>query len=113
MLSRMLGSAEFTMDVTRWNNFKSVYSIMHYTYVLYSEKDNKRYIGYTRDLKLRMNQHTKGEVKSTKYRRPLRLIYYEACIEEWDARRREKYFKTHYGRMYLKKRLKSWYENNG
>ncbi|NVJ64175.1 MAG: GIY-YIG nuclease family protein, partial [Flavobacteriaceae bacterium] len=43
------------MNVTRWNNFKSYIRNMHYTYVLHSEKDNKRYIGYTSDLKLRLN----------------------------------------------------------
>ena len=100
------------MTVTRWNNFKSLYLIMHYTYVLHSKKDKKRYIGYTHDLKLRLNQHHEGKVQSTKHRRPLRLIYYEACLEEWDARKREKYFKTHYGRMYLMKRLKSWHDKH-
>ncbi|WPZ09757.1 GIY-YIG nuclease family protein [Roseivirga spongicola] len=100
------------MNVTRWNNFKSYLHGMHYTYVLHSEKDNKRYIGYTNDLKLRLNQHHEGKVQSTKDRRPLTLIYYEACLEEWDARKREKYFKTHYGRMYLNKRLKTFYDNN-
>jgi putative endonuclease len=84
---------------------------MFFTYVLYSEKDHKLYIGYTKDLELRIKQHSEGQVQSTKSRRPLKLIYYEACLEQWDAIRREKYFKTHYGRLYLHKRLKSWFDN--
>lgn len=83
---------------------------MYFTYVLYSEKDKKLYVGYTKDLKLRISQHEEGAVQSTKSRRPLVLIYYETCLEQWDAVKREKYLKTHYGRMFLKKRLKTWFE---
>lgn len=82
---------------------------MFFTYVLYSEKDGKFYTGFTKDLKLRFEQHQKGLVESTKDRRPLKLIYYEACPNQSDATRREKYFKTHYGKMFLKKRLKSYF----
>lgn len=86
----------------------------YYTYVLKSEKDGKNYTGYTKDLNLRFEQHQKGFVESTRYRRPLRLIYFEACLTQEDAVHREKYFKTHYGKMFLKNRLKSyftWQEN--
>lgn len=82
---------------------------MFYTYVLISQKDNKLYIGYTKNLKLRFEQHSSGLVKSTKHRRPLGLIYYESCLLENDAKKREKHFKTHYGRMFLKRRLKSYF----
>ena len=58
---------------------------MHYTYVLQSEKDMKFYTGFTKDLKLRFEQHNKGFVESTKDRRPLKLIYYEACLNQEDA----------------------------
>ena len=82
---------------------------MYYTYVLLSQKDKKLYVGCTEDLKLRFEQHIKGLVNSTKNRRPLILIYYEACLKQEDAFRREKYLKTHYGKMFLKKRLKSYF----
>jgi putative endonuclease len=82
---------------------------MYYTYVLKSRKDGKMYTGYTKDLKLRFEQHEQGRVKATKHRRPLELIYYEACLSEKDALRREKYLKTHYGKMFLKNRLKSYF----
>jgi putative endonuclease len=82
---------------------------MYYTYVLKSQKDNKMYTGFTKDLKLRFEQHARGKVQSTKHRRPLELVYYEACLSEEDAMRREKYLKTHYGKMFLKKQLKSYF----
>ncbi len=79
---------------------------MHYTYVLLSQKDVRFYTGLTGDLRKRIKEHNNGEVSSTKYRRPLRLIYYEACLDKYDALRREKYLKTGQGKRYLRNRLK-------
>lgn len=81
---------------------------MYYTYVLQSEIDNAFYVGYTKDLKLRFENHNKGQVESTRNRRPLKLIYYEACLSQQDALRREKYLKTYHGKQFLSKRLKSY-----
>ena len=81
---------------------------MHYIYVLQSNKDSKFYVGFTEDLKLRFEQHNKGYVDSTKNRRPLKLIYYEACLDQDDAIRREKYLKSYYGKRFIKTRLKSY-----
>jgi len=81
---------------------------MFYTYVLQSSKDKHFYTGFTKDLKLRFEQHNNGFVESTKNRRPLDLIYYEACIHIDDAARREKYLKTYHGKMFLRGRLKSY-----
>ena len=78
---------------------------MFYTYVLLSEKDRKFYTGFTRDLKQRMEEHAKGSVVATRDRRPLKLIYYEACLDEHDALKREKYFKAGFGRRFLRNRL--------
>jgi len=81
---------------------------MYYTYVLQSIKDERFYVGFTKDLKLRFEQHNKGQVESTKERTPFNLIYYEACIDERDAKKREKYIKSYHGKMFLKGRLKSY-----
>ncbi len=78
---------------------------MFYTYVLRSKKDNNIYIGFTGDLKKRLNEHNKGLVISTKSRTPLELIYYEACLDENKAIKREKYLKTGFGRNFLKSRI--------
>ena len=79
---------------------------MYYTYVLQSTVDNQFYAGSTKDLKQRFEQHNIGVVDSTKHRRPLKLVYYEGCLHRADATKREKYFKTYHGKMYLAKRLK-------
>ena len=79
---------------------------MYYTYVLQSLKDGDLYTGHTKDLKLRFEQHNKGLVESTNHRRPFKLIYYEACLDQKDATKREKYLKTFHGKMFLKRRLK-------
>jgi putative endonuclease len=81
----------------------------YYTYILLSEKDGNKYTGCTSDLPLRFEDHNKGKVPSTKHRRPLKLIYFEACLDKEDAFKREKYLKTHYGKMYLGNRLKSYF----
>lgn len=82
--------------------------MFYYVYVLKSKKDSKLYTGYTKNLKLRFEHHNRGLVESTKNRQPLILIYYEACLNQRDATHREKYLKRHYGKMYLKNRLKSY-----
>jgi len=74
---------------------------MFTVYILLSEKDNKRYIGFTDDIERRLSEHDLGKVKSTKNRRPLKLIYTELFENKSDAMMREKYFKTHPGRNYL------------
>ena len=71
-----------------------------YVYVLLSLKDNKYYTGYTSDLKKRIELHNKGMVISTKLRRPLILIYWEGCLNQQDATRREKYLKSGNGKIY-------------
>jgi len=80
----------------------------YYVYVLLSLKDKKFYSGYTENLKSRFEEHCKGKVRSTKDRRPLKLVYSEACFNKIDALRRERYFKTHYGNQFIHKRLKSY-----
>ncbi len=77
----------------------------YYVYVLESLKDFKRYIGYTSNLTKRLEEHKKGLSFSTKFRLPIKLIYFEGCLDELDAKRREKYLKTTQGRRFLGLRL--------
>jgi len=66
------------------------------------------YVGFTIDLKLRFEQHNKGLVESTEDRGPLNLVYYETCLDKNDAIHREEYLKSYDGKMFLKRRLKSY-----
>ncbi len=84
---------------------------MFYVYVLISDKDGLFYTGSTNDLKRRLSEHSDGKVESTKKRRPLRPIYYEASINEADARAREKYLKSGMGKRYINNRLKHHFED--
>lgn len=86
---------------------------MFYVYILRSLKDHNHYAGYSSDLKHRLEEHNLGKVEATKRRTPLELIYYEAYKCRSDATTREKYFKTQWGRSYLKKVLKHFYEGGG
>ncbi|MFZ5366335.1 MAG: GIY-YIG nuclease family protein [Patescibacteria group bacterium] len=85
---------------------------MYHVYVLESLKDRKLYVGYTDNLKRRFEEHNSGEVAITKYRKPFRLIYYEAYLNQQDATSREKYFKTGWGRTHLKKVLKNYWAHS-
>lgn len=85
---------------------------MIYTYVLKSLKDNRWYTGSTRNLKRRIKKHNNVEIQSTKNRKPFGIIYYEACLNEHDARTREKYLKTAWGTRYLKNRVKNYLTGN-
>ena len=84
---------------------------MDYVYLLLSEKDGRFYTGLTNDLKRRLQEHNLGNVKSTRNRKPLQLIYYEGCLNEEDAQQREKYLKSGMGKRYLKNRLKRYLED--
>jgi putative endonuclease len=81
--------------------------LMFYLYILKSLSDNGIYIGYTSDLKRRMQEHQSGRSLATKSRLPVKLVYYEAYLREKDARNRERKLKQ-YGKaiQILKGRIK-------
>lgn len=81
---------------------------MYYTYVLQSDRDKKFYTGYTKDLRKRLEEHNTGKIAATRGRTPLRLVYYEACLNQQDAAHREKYLKTAWGKKFVKQRLKHY-----
>jgi len=76
------------------------------TYVLYSLKDEKFYIGSTSDLKDRLTRHFRGQAEATAPRRPFNLIFCEYFLAKKDALRRERYFKTNPGKKALKLMLR-------
>lgn len=78
----------------------------YYVYLLQSLKSSKWYTGYTQDLRNRFYEHQNNKSTYTKGRGPFKLIYYEACLNIYDAKAREKYLKSGMGRRYLKNRIK-------
>jgi len=83
-------------------------NIFYYVYVLRSEKDHMFYVGFTHNIQQRVAEHNNGRVSSTKNRRPLKLIYWEGCLNRIDATNREKYLKTSWGKRYIKNRIKNY-----
>ncbi|MEK7472491.1 MAG: GIY-YIG nuclease family protein [Patescibacteria group bacterium] len=77
----------------------------YYTYILFA-KDKKLYIGYSTNLKQRFEKHTTGKVRSTKHRRPLKLIHYEYFINKTDAKAREIFLKSGAGHKQIMQFLK-------
>ena len=73
---------------------------MFYFYVLKSTKNGELYFGYTEDLRGRLMQHNSGKVLSTKLKKPLVLVYYEAYHSQSDAKHREYSIKLR-GNAYL------------
>ena len=82
-----------------------------YVYILESLKDGNRYVGYTVNIRKRIEKHNRGLSFATRPRLPMKLIYAELCTNKNDALRREKYLKTTRGRRFLAKRLKEYYKS--
>jgi len=77
-----------------------------YVYILFSFKDKGFYIGFTANIKERLLRHASGRVTSTKFRRPFKLIHSEMFLNEADAKAREVFLKSGFGRKQLKQFLK-------
>ncbi len=85
---------------------------MFCVYVL-QNKNKRWYIGYTHDVRKRLNEHNTKKSRHTQHRGPYTLIYYEACLHEEDARSREIYLKSGMGKRYIKNRLKRFLSLTG
>lgn len=84
---------------------------MYYVYILQSRKDKKLYTGCTNDLRKRIKMHNSVKIFSTKFRKPLDLIYYETHKNKNDAFNREKFLKSGWGRNYIKRVLKNYFQS--
>jgi putative endonuclease len=73
-----------------------------FVYALRSLKDNNLYIGISRNPEKRVRIHNKGKTESTRIRRPFVLIHKESCNSLKEAREKEKYYKSGFGREILK-----------
>jgi len=78
---------------------------MYFVYILQSEKDKNLYIGFTDNLKRRLEEHNQGKNFSTKTRIPLKLIFYEALPTLEEAVEREKFYKSGRGHEVIYKIL--------
>ncbi|MEK7188609.1 MAG: GIY-YIG nuclease family protein [Patescibacteria group bacterium] len=80
---------------------------MHYVYILKSLKNNEVYVGFSSNLRTRLELHNLGRVKSTKAYKPWKLVYYEAYKAKEDATRRERELKQHAAKNGLLKHIRN------
>jgi len=79
---------------------------MFYVYLLISIADPaQRYVGFTTDLKQRVESHNQGASEHTRKYRPWKLVSYMAFDDERRAREFEDYLKSGSGRAFANKRL--------
>jgi putative endonuclease len=77
-------------------------------YVLYSEKFNKIYIGYTNNLEQRVLSHNElGKKGWTMKFRPWQLIHNEKFDKKGEAMIREKELKSAKGREFIRSLIKN------
>ena len=75
---------------------------MCFVYVLRSNKNNKRYIGYTgQEVQKRLREHNAGANAWTKQNRPFDIVYVHPCLDTKEAREWEKFLKSGQGRQCL------------
>jgi predicted GIY-YIG superfamily endonuclease len=79
---------------------------MLYVYFIQCEAGpNRRYVGYTNDLKQRIKTHyADGSIHTAKYQ-PLKLVGYHAFSEKKKVQDFERYMKSTSGRAFASKRL--------
>jgi putative endonuclease len=78
-----------------------------YVYALVSQRDGRIYVGMSRNVEQRLNEHNAGRVKSTKGFTPWELLHYELSGTAEQARAREKYYKAGSGKKKLRAMLQT------
>ncbi len=75
---------------------------MYYVYAIKSEFKNYIYVGITDNIKRRIGEHNKGYSKTTKPYKPFKTILIEMLPNRIEARKREKFLKSGFGKEYIK-----------
>ena len=75
---------------------------MYFVYAIRSQKDGRIYVGLSSDVQRRLSEHNAGYVFSTKGFLPWKLIYKEKVMNRKEARKKEKYYKSGFGKELLK-----------
>jgi len=78
---------------------------MYFVYFVYALKSTVRnyiYVGLTENPERRISQHNLGYERTTKPYRPFKVVLTESFATRIDARKREKFLKTSYGKNYLR-----------
>ncbi|AFN75437.1 excinuclease abc c subunit domain protein [Melioribacter roseus P3M-2] len=68
---------------------------MYYVYILKSEIRERYYIGHTADYEIRLKDHNRGKVRSTKPYVPWKIVYLEEFNSKSEAFKREMQIKSY------------------
>ncbi len=74
---------------------------MYTLYILFSEKIDKFYVGYTNDMERRLTEHNRHKGKFTDSGIPWKLVYSEKFDSKSDAMNREQYIKKQKSRTFI------------
>lgn len=77
---------------------------MYYVYIL-GLSDGAEYIGFTRDIRRRFQEHNLGIVASTRKFRPVQLLWFCVFRDKQKALAFERYLKSGSGTAFRRKRL--------
>ena len=73
----------------------------YFTYILFSPKINKFYVGSTDNISWRLERHNLGWGRFTKSGIPWHLVYFEEFDSKSDALKRERQIKNRKSRKYI------------
>ena len=71
-------------------------------YIIKSQSRNYIYVGLTNDVRRRLYQHQEGQSRTTRAYRPFQLIHTEVFNSREEARTREKFLKSGFGKEWIK-----------
>ncbi|MBM4176734.1 MAG: GIY-YIG nuclease family protein [Ignavibacteria bacterium] len=80
---------------------------MFYTYIIFSEKLNKYYVGHTDNILRRMDEHNSGKSNFTKLGKPWSLKYTEQFSNRSEAMKREFEIKSRKSKRFIEKLISS------
>jgi len=80
----------------------------YFTYILFSEKLNKFYVGSTHDLHRRVEEHNRGKTPFSKLGLPWQLKYYQEFDTRKEAVHRELEIKRKKDRKYIQRLIASY-----
>jgi putative endonuclease len=74
---------------------------MYYVYILYSEKCDRYYVGYSADIQSRLERHNAGQVTATRNCKSYKLCSSKSFSTEVEAIREERKIKKQKSRKYI------------
>lgn len=75
---------------------------MFTVYILQSLKDGRTYVGQTNNMDDRLLRHNDGQVRATKNRRPLKILFQENFNTRKESMARELWWKSSTGRKKMR-----------